>query len=144
MFRFVTIAAGILTVFTLLVSASHSLAGQRDTTRALRENARIDRALTDMTAAYGISLHCPSISARYGRGYELVRTLEKHALELGHPKAEVHAYAKDKAERERVKAQARSYLRAKGVREGDTESICRQGKAEIAAKSQIGLLLRSR
>ncbi|MFD0978527.1 DUF5333 domain-containing protein [Tropicimonas aquimaris] len=144
MFRYLTIGTALVAAFMLLVTASHSLAGQAETNRALRENARIDRALTDLTAAYGISLHCPSVSARYGRGYELIRQLERHAVSLGYPREEVHQYVKEKAERERVKAQARAYVRAKGGVESDPDSVCRVAEREIAEKSQIGLLLRAR
>lgn len=143
MFRNLTIAMALLAAFTLLVSASHALAGQAETNRGLRENARIDRALTDLTAAYGLSLYCPSVSARYMRGYEMIRSLERHAVSLGYPREEVHAYVKDKAERARVKAQARAYVRGRGGVENDPASICRVAEQEIAAKSQIGLLLRS-
>lgn len=144
MIRTLTILAALATAFTLLVSASQARSGQAETTRALRENARIDRALTDLTAAYGISLYCPTISARYVRGWSLIRTLERHAVDLGYPKGEVHAYVKDKAERKRVERQARDWLRAQGGREKDPESVCRVGEREIAAQSQIGLLLRGK
>ncbi|SFB75890.1 DUF5333 domain-containing protein [Tropicimonas isoalkanivorans] len=144
MLRFFTIGTAIITALVLLLTASLALAGQADTTRALRENDRIDRALTDLTVAYGISLYCPSISARYVRGWGLIRELEHHAVSLGFPRDEVHAYVKDKTERKRVERQARDVLSAKGGRESDPESVCRVGEAEIAAKSQIGLLLRSK
>jgi hypothetical protein len=144
MLRILTIGTAMIAAFVLLVSANLALAGQADTTRALRENDRIDRALTDMTVAYGISLYCPTISARYIRGWGLIRELERHAVSLGFPRDEVHAYVKDKTERKRVERQARDVLNAKGGRESDPESVCRVGEAEIAAKSQIGLLLRGR
>ena len=142
MVKALTIGAALTAAFMLLVSASLAFAGQAETTRALRDNARIDRALTDLTAAYGISLYCPTISARYLRGWALVRQLERYAVSLGHPRDEVHAYVKDKAERKRVEGQARRYLNRKGGRESDPSSVCKVGEQEIAAKSQIGLLLR--
>jgi len=86
---------------------------------------------------------CPTISARMVVVYSKLRALERYAREKGYSEDDYAAFRNDKVEKARMKAEAAAYLRAAGAVEGDDESYCRVGRAEIAKGSLIGELLRS-
>ena len=71
------------------------------------------------------------------------KELEKYARAAGYREDEVKAFLKNKAEKARVKAMAADYMAANGVVEGNVDSYCALGNAEIKKNSLIGSLLRS-
>lgn len=89
-----------------------------------------------------IDEQCPSLSLRRLRGLNFLAGLERTARDLGYSKSQIDAYLNDKDEETRLRAVALDRLRAKGAVEGDPESFCAVGRAEIAAGSEIGRLLR--
>ncbi len=86
---------------------------------------------------------CPSISARMVVAYSKLKELERYARDKGYSDADFETFMDDKAEKNRMKAQADAYLRDAGAVAGDPESYCRVGRDEIAKGSLIGELLRS-
>ncbi len=86
---------------------------------------------------------CPTISARMVVAYSKLKELERYARDKGYSEADFEAFRKSEVEKNRLKAQAAAYLKAAGAVEGDAESYCRVGRAEIAKGSLIGELLRS-
>ena len=86
---------------------------------------------------------CPSISPRMLVVYSKLKDLERYARDKGYSDEDFQAFKDDGAEKNRMKAQAADYLRKAGAVEGDVESYCRVGRAEIAKGSLIGELLRS-
>ncbi|NBZ87539.1 DUF5333 domain-containing protein [Stagnihabitans tardus] len=86
---------------------------------------------------------CPSISARMFVVLGAMSDLKAYAIAQGYSEAEVKAFLKDPAEKARIKALAASYLAKAGAKEGDVESYCVAGRAEIAAGTLAGSLLRS-
>ena len=69
--------------------------------------------------------------------------LANHAMSLGSSREEITEYVEDDAEQERMIAIARQYLEQRGVTSlEDVDGACRIGRDEIAARSQIGRLLR--
>lgn len=86
---------------------------------------------------------CPTISARMMVTYSKLKELERYARDKGYSEADFKAFLDDKAEKDRMKAQADAYLREAGAVPGDPESYCRVGRDEIAKGSLIGQLLRS-
>lgn len=86
---------------------------------------------------------CPTISARMIVVYGKLKDLERYARDKGYSEDDFEAFRNDATEKNRMKAQAQAYLRDAGAVEGDVESYCRVGRAEIAKGSLIGELLRS-
>ena len=86
---------------------------------------------------------CPSISARMLVALSKLRELESYARDKGYTEADFEAFMDNKAEKDRLKAEAADYLTAAGAVEGDEESYCKVGRDEIANGSLIGSLLRS-
>ena len=86
---------------------------------------------------------CPSISAKMFVVLGKLNDLEDYDREKGYSEAEVKAFLKDKSEKARIKALAKDYLTAAGAVEGDPESYCTVGRAEIEKGTLAGSLLRS-
>lgn len=86
---------------------------------------------------------CPSISAKMFTVLAALNDLEDYARDKGYTEAEVKAFLKDKTEKARIKAAAKAYLAKAGAVEGDAESYCVAGRAEIEKGTLAGSLLRS-
>lgn len=108
---------------------------------SLRDDPHISERLLAAQVGDLIRRTCPSVGARLITAYREMKKLEAYARGLGFSDAEIKAFINDKDEKARVKAEARAYMRQKGVVEGDRESYCRLGRAEIAAGSITGSLL---
>ncbi len=85
---------------------------------------------------------CPSISARRMVVLSEMFALERHAKAAGNTDAEIRAFLKSKTEKKRIKTLALAYLKKAGAVAGDVDSYCTVGRAEIAAKTTAGKLLR--
>jgi hypothetical protein len=109
----------------------------------LSEEPHINEQLMAATVGDVIRKTCPSISARMVTVYFKAKELEDYARDAGYQEDEVKAFLKDKAEKARIKAMAMEYMAANGVVEGDVDSYCALGNAEIRKDSPIGALLRS-
>lgn len=86
---------------------------------------------------------CPSISARMIVVLGEMLSLKNYALGQGNSEDEIKAFLDSASEKARIKALAVDYLAKAGAKEGDAESYCAAGRAEIAAGSTAGQLLRS-
>jgi hypothetical protein len=60
---------------------------------------------------------------------------------LGYSQREIQAFIEDDAEKDRLEVIARERLRGMGAVEGQPQTYCAVGLAEIAKDSQIGRLL---
>ncbi|MGB7242159.1 MAG: DUF5333 domain-containing protein [Sulfitobacter sp.] len=109
---------------------------------ALRDVAVIDNGLLAVGVADRIRKNCPDISARMFKALRYVRSLEAQARAMGYSKDEIRAYTDSNAEKARMKARGAAYFKANGVIEGDAQTYCTLGRAEIEKSSQIGALLR--
>ncbi len=110
----------------------------------LREVAEIDDALFDLGLADIVRKNCPVISARMLRAVGYVRGLEKKARALGYTEAEIEAYTDSDAEKDRLRAKAATFFKAKGVDTSNPQSYCALGLQEIQKSSRIGSLLRAK
>ena len=110
---------------------------------ALSENAHITESLVAGRVGDTLRKECPTISARLITAYSKLKELEKFARAQGYTEDEVKTFMKDPAEKARIKALAADYLTAAGAVEGDAESFCAAGQAEIAKGTLAGSLLRS-
>ena len=108
----------------------------------LKDVEKISNGIVFTGMAYEISERCGSIDARLFRGINYLQSLRNHARELGYSDAEIEAYINDDAEKDRLEAIAREQLGLLGVVEGDEATYCAAGRAQIAANTRVGWLLR--
>lgn len=108
----------------------------------LNEEPHINTSLVAVAVGNAIRKTCPSISARMLVALSKGRELQNYALEKGYSKDEMDAFLDDKTEKARVKALAADYMAENGVIEGDVESYCMLGRAEIRKDSLVGSLLK--
>lgn len=109
---------------------------------ALKDVAEIRDGIIYVGMAYEISDKCDSISARLFRGLTYLHSLRSRARALGYSEAEIDAYINDEAEKDRLEAIARAQLVRLGVVPEQEESYCTVGRAQIAANTRVGWLLR--
>ena len=110
----------------------------------LRDVAAIDDALFDLGIVDRIRKSCPTIHARMFRAIGYVRKLEKKARAMGYSQAEIDAYTDSEIEKNRLRAKAVTFFRARGVDTSDAQSYCALGLEEIQKSSRIGSLLRAK
>ncbi len=108
----------------------------------LRDVAKVRDGIVFVGMAYEISEQCDELSARLFRGLSYLNSLRSHARELGYSEAEIEAYIDDRAERDRLEAIARNSLAELGVVDNDAATYCAVGRAQIAANTRVGWLLR--
>ncbi len=118
------------------------LAGATAAKPALRDDPVIIEGLIATAIAYEVGRRCDSLDARVVQGITFLYSLRAHAEGLGYSGREIDAFIDSKAEKDRLEAMARERLRDKGGVDGEWGTYCAVGRAEIAAGSQIGLLLR--
>jgi hypothetical protein len=128
-------------LFPLLLAAP--VAGFAQAQVSLSEETHINQSLMAAVVGDNIRKTCPTISARMIVAYSKAKELERYAIAKGYKKEAVEAFLKDKTEKARVKKMAAEYMTANGVVEGDVESYCKLGRAEIEKRSLIGSLLRA-
>jgi hypothetical protein len=124
-----------------LVLALMPVAAAADAMADLRANAHISERLLAAQIGDIIRRNCGSISPRYLYVYSEGRKLNQYALDLGFTQDQIDAYVSNPDEKARVLQEAKDYLAAHGVKDGDEASYCAVGRSEIAAKSIIGSLL---
>ena len=107
----------------------------------LAEEQHINESLLAVAVADKVRNTCPDMYARMVTFYFKAKALEKYARKLGYTEEEVEVFLDDRAEKARVNGLAQAYMAERGVVEGDSQSYCRLGRAEIAAESLIGSLL---
>ena len=101
----------------------------------------ITEGLIDTAIAYEIGERCDGIDGRRLRGIAFLLSLQAHARDLGYSSDEIDAFIDDDEEKDRLEAIARARLRDMGAVEGEWDTYCEVGRAEIAKGSQIGRLL---
>ncbi|MDA9979884.1 DUF5333 domain-containing protein [Yoonia sp.] len=117
-------------------------AGAASAQTALKDVAHVRDGIIDVGMAYELSEHCDSIRARLFRGLGFLQSLKSHASDLGFTDEEIDDYVNDRNEKKRLEAIARAKLVTLGVVEGEEASYCAVGRAQIAANTRVGWLLR--
>lgn len=110
----------------------------------LSQERYINDRLISARVADRIRRTCDSLDGRIIYAYSQARALKRYAQQKGYSEAEIEAFLDSEADRARIYAAAEDYLARQGAREGDRESFCRVGRAEIEARSIIGSLLVAR
>lgn len=131
---------GILMVACLV--AGFALALSAVAKPALRDHAEITDGLVAVGIAIEIADNCSELSARKLKGVVYLQSLKNAAREDGYSAAEIDAFIKSRTEKDRLEARARAYLAKNGAQGPAGDAYCSVGRAEIAADSQAGRLLR--
>ncbi len=126
----------------ILLGLSPALAGGQSLP-PINEERYINQLLLSAAIGEAIRRNCGTISARLFLAFRKALALERYALDLGYSKGEIKAFISSKAEKQRMKDEVIVYLTANGVVEGQENTFCALGRAEIANKSLTGQLLRS-
>lgn len=109
----------------------------------MAQNAHINDELRAGFAGDILRKTCPTISARMLVVMGRLWDLKSYAEAQGYTGADYDAFRSDPVQKKRLKDEAAAYLAAAGAKEGDVESFCAVGEAEIAKKTPLGTLLRS-
>ncbi|SFR42291.1 hypothetical protein SAMN04488005_1757 [Yoonia tamlensis] len=118
------------------------LAGNLSAQTALRDQPEVRDGIIQVGMAYEISQQCDEIRARTFRGISYLQSLKRRAAELGYSEAEIDAYVSDRDEKRRLEAIAREQLSLLGVVADDPATYCAVGRAQMAANTRVGWLLR--
>lgn len=118
------------------------LAGSLSAQTALRDQPEVRDGIIFVGMAYEISEQCDDIRARTFRGLGFLQSLKRRASDLGYSDAEIDAYVNDRAEKRRLEAIAREQLLLLGVVTDDPATYCIVGRAQMAANTRVGWLLR--
>ncbi len=129
------------TALTALAGAGMASATDYD---PLRKDARMHNELLGASVAYLIDENCDALTLRKLRLLNKAFSLRKHAMSLGFSHGEVMAYVDSETEQDRFRAIAEPLLASKGVVEGQEETYCAVGRAEIEKRSFVGSLLYER
>jgi hypothetical protein len=117
-------------------------AGSASAQTALKDVAHVRDGIIHVGMAYELSERCDGLRARLFRGLGFLQSLKSHASGLGYTSAEIDAYVNDRDEKRRLEAIARAQLISLGVVEGEEATYCAVGRAQIAANTRVGWLLR--
>lgn len=118
-----------------------ALSGAAAAKPSLREVREIDDGLFAVGLANKIRKTCADISPRYFRAISFLRDLENKAYAMGYTEDEVEAHLDSKVEKDRQRARAADYMKARGFEQTDT-GYCAFGRSEIERKTMIGTFLR--
>ena len=131
-----------LALTAVMALATVFAAGDLSAQTALKDVAKVRDGIIFVGMAYEISEECDGISARLFRGLGYLRSLRSHARDLGFTEAEIDAYIDDDDEKDRLEAMARAELARLGVVAGQEATYCSVGRAQMAANTRVGWLLR--
>lgn len=132
-------AAGVLVLTGLFTTIGHA---QNANWQVLRDDPEIHSGLTVISVGRHIQNVCDDIRPRLVRAWAFAEGLVDRAADIGVERRDVDAFIEDRTEQERYRAIMRDWFAAQGVDAADREAVCRVGRAEMSAGSQIGRLLR--
>lgn len=131
-------AAGVLLVTGLFTTIGHA----QDNWQVLRDDPEIHEGLTVIAVGRHIQNACDDIRPRLMRALGFAEGLVDRAEDLGVSRREVQGYIDHRPDQQRYRAEMRSWFAARGIDASDDAAVCRAGRDEITAGSQIGRLLR--
>lgn len=126
----------------LLLTGFVIVAGTTAAHSQLRNEPTVTEGLINVAIAYEIGERCDSLDARRLAGINYLFALKTEAERLGYTEAEIDAFVDSDAEQDALEAIARGRLRDLGAVEGQWETYCTVGQAQIAQNTVAGQLLR--
>lgn len=133
--RMIPTAVLALTLTTFAAQGAHA---------GLRDEGDINAGLLAIAAADKIRRACDDVSGRLWVARNYLIGLKKIAASRGYTEAEIDAYVNDKANKAEMRKMRNAYFKSKGASNLDHDSLCRLGREEIAAKTQIGAFLKAK
>lgn len=141
-------AAPLILAAVLTLGAAPALPAQATTQDEVNATLGADAALWDdlfwLAVADEIRKECDSMEARTLSATMYVWDLYNRARAYGFNRSQIRAFQTDDVMGERMRGQVLAYFAENGVHEGQPETYCALGLAEIAAGSKAGDLLRAR
>ena len=128
---------------TAFVLAASALTATAQDLLPLNKEKQINSSLLSAAIGAIIQDKCTTISPRLLLAIWKAKSLQRYALNIGYTQEEIEAFVNSKVEKRRMRRAANSYLRANGVVKNEEATYCAAGRAEIAAGSLTGKLLRS-
>jgi hypothetical protein len=122
--------------FVVALGVSMVAVGQAWAKPPLGDVPEIRDGVIAAALAYEIGKTCDSLDARKVKGISFLMELKSKARDLGYSDDEIDQGVKA------LEGDARALLRDKGAVEGQPDTYCTVGNAEIASGSQIGNLLK--
>jgi uncharacterized protein DUF5333 len=110
----------------------------------IKDDAEIFSRLLTTAVANEIREKCDSIQAREWRATMYVLGVVSYAKKQGFTMKQIEAYRNNPDEQARLAREGYAYLDERGVDREAGTGYCELGDKEIAEKSQIGRLLKSR
>lgn len=131
--------AGVMLVTGLFTTMGHA---QNANWQLLRDDPEIHAGLTVIAVGRHIQNVCDDISPRLLRALGFAEGLVDRAEDLGVTRREVQGFIDNRADQQRYREEMHGWFAARGADAGDAAAVCRMGRDEITAGSQIGRLLR--
>lgn len=110
--------------------------------QSLREDAHVTEMLVAAQVGDILRNTCPQVSARMFVVLPEMFALQSYAKSKGHDDAAIQAFLDSPDEKARIRALADAYLVQAGGVLGDVASYCAVARAEVAAGSVAGRLIR--
>ncbi len=116
----------------------------QDAQAGLREERDINAGLLTIAVADKIRRACGDISGQLWTARSYLVGLKKIAAERGYTQAEIDAYVNDSDNKAEMRKLRNTYFQSKGASNLDHASLCKLGRTEIAAQTQIGAFLKAK
>ncbi len=130
-------------ITALLLALTFTVApAQAARAEALRDDAHVTTMLVAAQVGDILRNSCPQVSARRITVLTEMLALQSHAKSKGHTDATIRAFLDDAAEKKRIRDLADAYLNKSGIKTGDVASYCSVARAEVAARTVTGRLIR--
>ncbi len=110
----------------------------------LAKDAHVTKMLVGAQVGDILRNTCPQVSARMFVVMGELVALERHAKSKGHDDATIRAFLDSPTEKARIRKLADAYLANAGVKAGNVDSYCAAARAEVAAATVAGSLIRVR
>ena len=119
-------------------------AGSARALTPLHENPTVVNGFYAIGLADEVRKNCSSIAPRMLRAYNYLLALQKYAKDAGYTDEQIKELTDNKAEKERLRAEIRADLSARGATPENPEGYCTVGREEIAKDTAAGRLLRAK
>jgi hypothetical protein len=131
-------------LLSLAPAPAAQAATQDEINATLGADTELWQGLFWLAVADEIRKNCDQMDARMLRAVSYVSDMYDRARSYGFSRQEIRGFQTADSTEVRMRADVGAYFAQNGVREGDADTYCALGRAEIAAGSPAGHLLRAR
>ncbi|MDG1531858.1 MAG: DUF5333 domain-containing protein [Paracoccaceae bacterium] len=118
------------------------ICGQPLMAKTLRDIETVDTALFQLSLAYSIQKHCPSIKPRLLRALGFRNRIMSDARSHGFTDRQIEDHVDSKVEQARMQEMVDEHMLASGQVVGSSDGYCAIGATEMAQNTAAGRLLR--